>query len=327
MGMVVCVVFQSCAFLNSLEDPPESRAHCIDEGDCLEGRVCDDGLCVEGDGPSSCEAAEVPAGLVCVSPGTFEVGSPDTEIGRDNRHEVLHEVRISRAFFVQETEVTQAQWQQVMALNPSLRLGCPQCPVETVNWWEALEYLNARSRMEGLEVCYERFVGCEGQAGEPCQTCPEKLDCVSVSFKGVSCTGWRLPTEAEWEVAARAGTATAFFTGEISDEDRDPLLDAVAWYESTSGGESHQVGEKASNGFGLRDTSGNVSEWVWDGFGVYPTGSQVDPTGPSEGFELRVVRGGGWQSVSRLCRSASRDIGDPGLASPDLGFRPVRTVP
>mgnify|MGYP001572455772 CR=1 FL=1 len=148
-----------------------------------------------------------------------------------------------------------------------------------------------------------------------------------------SCPGYRLPTEAEWEYAARAGTDAAFPSGPITaagriedtgECERDPRLEEIGWYCANSDGKAHPVCGKAPNAWGLCDMAGNVAEWTGDDDGRYPTGSAVDPVAGS-GFN-RAVRGGNWAHDAQRCRSGARDFAAPYLASDWNGFRVVRTV-
>jgi len=191
----------------------------------------------------------------------------------------VRRVRISKAFEVGKYPVTQAQWEAVMGSNPSDCKGADR-PVELVSWNQVQEFLK--------ELNEER----DGYR-------------------------YRLPTEAEWEYAARAGT-----TGDYA-----PELDALAWYAANSGGETHPVGQKGPNGWGLYDMLGNVWEWCQDWYGAdyYKTSPAVDPRGPESG-KFRVVRGGSWSDVPWLLRASGRGWVGPGVWSDDLGFRCVREV-
>jgi formylglycine-generating enzyme required for sulfatase activity len=212
--------------------------------------------------------------------GRFTMGSPSSEPDRYS-DEVQLEAVLTRGFFLAETECTQGQWASVMGGNPS-RFKGPDRPVEQVSWGEAVEYcrrLTAKQRAEGILA--------EGWE-------------------------WRLPTEAEWEYAARAGTKGARY-GE---------LDAIAWYDGNSGSETHAVGQKAANAWGLQDMMGNVWEWCSDWSGDYATGSETNPTGPSSGSD-RVNRGGSWSGDARYARSANRYRLVPGARYNNLGFRPA----
>jgi formylglycine-generating enzyme required for sulfatase activity len=212
--------------------------------------------------------------------GRFTMGSPSSEDGRYS-DETQHEVVLGHGFFMAETECTQRQWEKVMGGNPSNFRGTER-PVEQVSWEEAVEYcrkLTAKQRVEGL--------------------LPDGWE-------------WRLPTEAEWEYGARAGT-----TGPRYGE-----LEATAWWSGNSGSETHPVSQKAANAWGLYDTMGNVWEWCADRSGDYSTGSVTDPTGPSSG-SLRVFRGGSWGNDARYARSADRLRSVPADRDLFLGFRPA----
>ena len=256
-------------------------------------------------GPAGFERSG-PAGFVRIEPGTFTMGSPTSEEGRDDTNETQHEVTITRAFWLQSTEVTQGQWRAVMGTSPSHFSSCgDDCPVETVSWEDAVAYVNALSASEGLDACYS-----------------------GSTFAGLGCEGYRLPTEAEWEYAARAGTTTATYAGDLTAADcDDATLPGIAWFLCNSDGRTHEVGTKRVNGWGLYDMLGNVSEWTGDWYSSsYPSGSVRDPLGPDEG-SLRVYRGGSWGLVARNVRAALRFPFGPALRSLNLGFRPARSAP
>ena len=215
--------------------------------------------------------------FVWVPPGQFQMGSTSSESERDQRP--VTQVRISRGFWMGKYEVTQAQWEAVMGSNPSRFKDCGgDCPVETVPWYDVQEFIRKLNERVGA-TGYE----------------------------------YRLPTEAEWEYAARAGTT----------EERYGDLDEIAWYRSNSGFTTHPVGEKAANAWGLHDMLGNVWEWVGDWYGSYPGGSVTDPTGPGSSL-WRVRRGGSWSDIARGFRSANRHRITPGYRFHDLGFRLLR---
>jgi formylglycine-generating enzyme required for sulfatase activity len=263
-------------------------------------------------------AKDAPRGFVRVEPGRFTMGSPSSEEGRDDS-EVQHTVSISRPFWLQATEVTQGQWEAVMGTKPSYFGACGKdCPVENVSWFDAVAYLNALSKREGLEPCYT-MTGCSGRAGGGCGSefyCAGDYQCNGVAFVGLGCSGYRLPTEAEWEYAARAGTTAA----------RYGQLDAVGWYDGNSGNTTHRVASKQANAWGLHDMLGNVWEWVQDWYASYPSGAVSDPQGPASGGR-RVYRGGGWGSEARNVRAANRVRDAPALRGDDLGLRAARSVP
>ena len=248
--------------------------------------------------------------FVLIEPGTFQMGSLAGEPGRDD-DEVGHSVRLSQAFYLGKYEVTQGQWRAVLGNNPSHFQACgSSCPVESVSWEDAQRFIEALNRQAG--------------------------------------TGrYRLPTEAEWEYAARAGTQTALYTGELTIRGKKdaPALDSITWYGGNSGVSyaggydcsewaekqyaaswcgPHPIGQKQPNAFGLYDMLGNVWEWVADWYGEYPSGLVTDPRGPSTGA-FRVGRGGSWRNAARYCRVANRVYGTPGFRRPNLGFRLART--
>ena len=174
--------------------------------------------------------------------------------------------------------MTQAEWQAEMGTNPSEFSGCGSCPVEQVSWDDAQEFIRSLN----------------GRSGG---------------------SRYRLPTEAEWEYAARAGTSGDRYA---------PNLDVIAWYGDNSGDRTQPVGRKAPNAWGLHDMLGNVYEWVQDWKGDYPGGAVTDPGGPGSG-SYRVFRGGGWISHARGCRAPIRGGFSPGVRLGILGFRLLRT--
>ncbi len=244
---------------------------------------------------------------VRIEPGVFTMGSPAGELG-GRRSEAQHQVTITRAFALKATEVTQAEWRAVMGTDPSWFVNCGDtCPVEQVSWLNAVDYVNRLSDAEGLPRCY--------------------ADDFERTFAGLDCAGYRLPTEAEWEYAARAGTVTAFHTGGIVNLDcDDPNLNVAGWYCGNAGGTTHPVGEKQPNAWGLYDMHGNVWEWVQDWYGGYPAHAAVDPVGPAAG-DGRVYRGGSCHGDAQDARAAARSRSGPGVRNDDLGFRPARSLP
>ncbi len=236
-----------------------------------------------------------PAGFVLISPGTFTMGASPGDSEAYEWESPTRSVTISRSFWLQATEVTQGEYQALMGNNPSKFTGCgASCPVEQVSWDDAVRYANARSSRENFTPCYD----------------------ASGAFQGLSCTGYRLPTEAEWEYAARAGT-----TGS-----RYGSLGQIAWTDSNSNSQTHPVRQLAPNAWGLYDMLGNVREWTHDWYGTYSGGAERDPTGPGSGSD-RVIRGGCWGSGARDSRASGRGRNAPGARSFSLGFRLARSVP
>ena len=220
--------------------------------------------------------------FVLLVPGTFEMGSPSDEPGRDD-DETLYTVTLSQPLYLGKTEVTQDQWEAVMGGNPSNFSSCGgACPVEGVSWEDAQGFIAELNRREGVSV-------------------------------------YRLPTEAEWEYAARAGTQTAYHFGNAADQ-----LEQYGWYKDNARNRTHPVGQKQPNGWGLFDMHGNVWEWVHDWYGDYPGGAVTDPRGPEAGVG-RVRRGGAWSSGARYHRVANRHGFAPVNRYNGLGFRLART--
>ena len=255
---------------------------------------------------------------MCTIPaGCFRMGSPSSEPCRQLT-ETAHKVTLSHHFEIGQTEVTQAQFVALMGFNPSY-FKHPQKPVELVSWNDAAAYCNALSSKWSKPQCY---------------SCKGKNDCVvaevySNGAKGIyGCSGYRLPTEAEWEYAGRAGTTTAYFSGAGSTcTNVEPVLDKIGWYARNAGKMTREVAGKQPNGWGLYDISGNVWEWVNDRW-TQELGSShaVDPVGPSGGL-MRVVRGGSWGTGAGDTRTASRDAARPERSYESDGFRVARTIP
>jgi formylglycine-generating enzyme required for sulfatase activity len=223
-----------------------------------------------------------------IPPGQFSMGSPPKEEWHRD-DERLHRVTLTNPFYLATTEVTQKQWKAVMATDPSFCTG-DDLPVETVTWEQAAEFCRKLSRKEGRK--------------------------------------YRLPTEAEWEYACRAGTTTPFHTGQTIRTDQ-ANYDGNHTYGDGRKGEFREAtveaGKLEANAWGVYDMHGNVWEWCQDWYGEYPDGDAKDPTGPATG-DRRVFRGGCWMNFPAVCRSANRAKVIPLSWNFHLGFRVVRVL-
>ena len=232
--------------------------------------------------------------MVWIPGGSFEMGDAGYSYSGP-----VHTVTVS-GFSMGKYEVTQTQYQSVMGSNPSNRYGVGNnYPVYYVSWYDAVEFCNKLSEREGLTQAYT-------------------ISGTNVTWNR-NANGYRLPTEAEWEYAAKGGNGSpGNYTYSGSNNAGN-----VAWYSSNSGDKTHHVGTKSPNGLGLYDMSGNVYEWCWDWHRTYTSEEQTDPMGASSG-SYRVLRGGGWFDSAEGVRSASRDGSDPYGRYFIIGFRLVR---
>ncbi len=260
-----------------------------------------------------------PGSWITVEPGTFTMGSPANELGREEG-ETSREITISRRFQIQATEVTRRDFSTSMGFDPSSFADCGElCPVEQVTWHEAAAYTNAMSDRDDLPTCYR----CGGEGGE--RRCEPRSDLRHPA----ACVGYRLPTEAEWEYAARAGESRGTFGGALVSsalacERPNSALDRDGWFCGNSGGRTHTVALLRPNAWGIYDTLGNVWEWCHEAMGP-PTFSSTDPVGPTAG-STRVNRGGGWEYEAHYIRLGQRSSDEPLLRCHGLGFRVARTI-
>jgi formylglycine-generating enzyme required for sulfatase activity len=230
--------------------------------------------------------------LILIPAGEFEMGSPFREKRRKLWESPVHRVTIKKPFYLGRYPVMQEQWQKVMGNNPSFFKG-EKCPVENVSWVEAQAFFQ---KLNSLEKADEND------------------------------HAYRLPTEAEWEYAARAGTATSYFFG-----NEESKLTEYAWFLKNSGLETHPVGLKKSNPWELYDIYGNVGEWVQDEYHISYKGAPTDGrawenTFPSVSVPVRIRRGGGWNGNAGCCRSAERLFAAQNRRLNSLGFRVVQEI-
>lgn len=264
----------------------------------------------------------IPSGFVRIEPGEFKIGSPSSELGRSTDERLLDHT-ISYYFYLQEHPVTQAQWEDLTGNNPSRYTDCGGgCPVEKVNWWEAAAYANALSSREGLKECYV-LSDCQGAIGEG-MTC-EDVQVDAADGDPAFCEGYRLPTEAEWEYAARAGTDSATYAGELTSIGcDDETLPEIAWFCGNSNNTTAPVSVLLPNDWGLYDMLGNVGEWVWEYYDEYSSHTR-HPTGQQSKRD-RVFRGGTWEGEALFARAASRQHVNPNTRFYYLGFRLARSA-
>lgn len=267
-GVLMCILFGVIALLQSCERRVPSGRPATSEN-----RPGETGA------KSEIEMVHLPGGQFTMG----DKNEPDAE---------PHEVVLSD-FYIDRHLVTQEQYERVCGENPSRWKGSKN-PAEQIRWSDAVKFCNQRSRMEGLEPCYD-------------------LQTWQCNFEA---NGYRLPTEAEWEYTCRAGTQTAFFFGDDASR-----LEDYAWFEANSGRHPHPVGQKQPNAWGLYDMCGNVWQWCNDFYQVdyYQQSPQENPRGPKEG-QNKVVRGGAWKFSAQNCRAGYRYYENPGYVDVCFGY-------
>ena len=289
---------------------------------------------------------------ITVESGSFIFGSPPTSPCRAAMNEDEIPVTLTRSFQIAATEVTQAQWEALDLPHVSWTKGA-EMPVTLINFFEVAAWCNKLSRLENLEPCYD-LGNCENEIGDGCITnegikFPSCWGGYELAFRCTgnihrfpdrySCPGYRLPTGAEWEYAAKAGvTETHTYGGDlhadidISACSEQPALEDIAWYCHNSGGELHPVAQKQPNPWGLYDTLGNVCEWTDSPAGPLNANFSLSPVTDPVGFshdgstENKEVRGQYFKSTGCLLRPADRSSRSFSERSETLGFRPVRTI-
>ena len=326
-------------------------------GTCTVGTICVEGQCVE---------PLLTDDFVAVPDGTFWMGSPQgtncpsgypsncADESSLNWNEDLHYVKLNNPFEMQVHEVTQGEYETVMGWNPSNigpNAACGKtCPVDWLSWYDSAAYANEKSKtaVPPLTPCYvfsdvecldyttpgSNYMACMNAFQRGINSALVILNGVEKSYE---CTGYRLPTESEWEYAARAGSNTAFYPsngndGTIADEEcNDSNLDQIGWYCGNNNYGPKPVGGKEPNAWGLRDMSGNVNEWVWDCyFHEYPgstySNPDEDPIVPVLKGWAKVLRGGHWSTDAQFCRSASRSAMGEHSRTNFTGFRLCRSL-
>jgi formylglycine-generating enzyme required for sulfatase activity len=267
-------------------------------------------------------------GYVSISAGTFNMGSPSSEPCRSppgGSIETLHQVTLTHDFEISDHEVTQEEFLNMMGYNPSYFSSCGKtCPVESITWSEATAYCTSLSSKEALKYCYS------------CTGIGTTVNCQEATqYRGsmiYNCPGFRLPTEAEWEYAYRAGTTTVYYNGSndfsacFSCVMKDANADSIGWSCSNSSSKTHAVKQKSNNAWGLYDMAGNVWEWCNDWYqqdlGI---ASATDPSGPVSGNSRR-LRGGSYYFNAPYLRAAMRYNDNPASSKSYVGFRCVRSL-
>ncbi|MCU0286624.1 MAG: formylglycine-generating enzyme family protein [Acidobacteria bacterium] len=275
----------------------------------------------------------VPASI----PGYFYIGSPASDQEEPGRaiDEPLKQCQLTRNLAVMQHEVTRQMWTDLKSVQSTLPSdptstsygGGVNNPVQNVRWYEAILFANLLSNQNGFTLCYYT----DSSKVQP-------ITAVNYGegsyFCDFTATGYRLPTELEWEYFCRAGTTTPFSVVEnkygadtfyLCTPGVLPVLETVAVFCANAPGGTAQVGSKLPNPWNLKDVHGNVSEWCWDWYAGYPTGSLYDYNGPNTGTS-RVIRGGDWRLNARFCRSASRLNSPPSTRNYYIGFRLVRSL-
>jgi formylglycine-generating enzyme required for sulfatase activity len=243
----------------------------------------------------------------------FTMGSNNGETNETPVHTVV----FTNSFLISRTEVIQSDYLALLRINPSKYQGdtlpADSLPVDKVSWFDAALFCNALSKQQGYDTVY-KFTAITGTPGDNCA-----LKDLTIHMNR---NGYRLPTEAEWEYACRAGTTTDFYWGDSDDLD---TVSMYCWYTKNSNNKTHPVGTKLPNAWGLYDMSGNLFEWCNDWYGPYADSVYVDPDGPLNGSS-KITRGGNWLTQSGFCRASYRGRTAPDFRCSAIGFRVARRL-
>ena len=284
-------------------------------------------------GFESCVHAKVEANCVdgwCqLPPSCFVMGSPENEWHRGLYTEDLTAVTLTNSIEVQQNELTRAEWELITSTAAPGPTTCTEgaCPVAQVSWWDTVRLADLMSADKDLTPCYQP-TGCTGTLGVD-------FVCEGVAAPNASvyeCDGYRLPTRAEAEYAARAGTISTFYSGDITVYEStkcevDPALELIAWYCHNSGDRPHVGGQLSANGFGLHDMIGNVSEWSNEDQHYSSSPGGEDPRGAPQSYARQLRFGGQYSHKSYVARTASLISAPRGSRANSIGFRLVRTLP
>jgi formylglycine-generating enzyme required for sulfatase activity len=308
---------------------------CTTDLECGEGAWCSTVEDYRRCSPRLFGGLEHELDFVWIPSGTFEQGTPEA-----TNEERPFTATLTRPYFVSRTEVTQAQW---VAATGGVNAACyqdaesevctrvdenPNGPIETVDWYSALAFANWLSVANGLSACYT-LLECEDEAEGWHDGIHD--GCTGATFAGLSCSGYRILTESEWERAARGNTDTRSYWGDSAEP---ATVELYSWFDTNAGPRTQVVAQKLPNAFGLYDMVGNAGEWVWDwvysneffDWHPYPAVEATDYLGPAEGFVIG-SRGAGWRDPADEMRVANRNGSDPTGRAPDLTIRLGRTSP